>query len=283
MDNFYKNFEDEFRGSRELIKQRLTFYLPIFKELKRYVQTPRVLDLGCGRGEWLELLKEHSIDAQGVDLDEGMLIECQTLGLDYVHADVIDFLKNKADDSCDAITSFHLIEHLPFDILKQLVQECFRILKPGGILILETPNSENLLVGTSSFYLDPTHSKPLPAPLTSFLTLFYGFKKGHIYFLNSSISNLENFPASMMKIFYGVGADYAVISQKEGAEEFSRITDGFYQNNKRADLSSLLQEYDEKILSKFLSIEKKINLIYKIFCIEQFKKIYKKIKNGWVI
>jgi SAM-dependent methyltransferase len=274
MDIFYKNFEDAFRGSRELIKQRLNFYLPIFAELKRHVQTPKVLDLGCGRGEWLELLKEQDINAQGVDLDEGMLIECQSLGLNFVHGDVMDFLKNIADNSCDAITSFHLIEHLPFDILKELVQECFRILKPGGILILETPNAENLVVGTSSFYLDPTHSKPLPSQLISFLTLFYGFKKSHVHFLNSSIPTLQTNPSSMIKIFYGVGPDYTVIAQKEGLEEFSKFVDCFFENNKKTDLSSLLQEYDEKILR----MERRVDFLCKIFCLEPIIKIYKKIK-----
>ena len=273
MDNFYKSFEDKFRGSRELIKQRLAYYLPLMHGLRSYCDTLNVLDLGCGRGEWLELLKEKSIRAHGVDLDEDMLSECTKLHLDYTHGDVMDFIKKQADASWNVITSFHLIEHLPFDYLKELVCECFRVLKPGGLLILETPNCENILVGSGNFYLDPTHVKPLPSQLISFLTIFCGFKKSDVHFINTAWPNLNDVQASLSKIVYGVGADYAVIAQKDGVEEQLQLLEDFSNKNTKKDLNHLIQEYDARILR----MEKILNMFLKIFCINPFIKVYKKL------
>ena len=275
MDTFYKSFEDAFRGSRSLIKQRLEYYLPLIKGLQANCDSLSVLDLGCGRGEWLELLKEHDISAHGVDLDEGMLSECLKLNLDCTHGDVMTFLAKQKDQSKDVITSFHLIEHLPFDVLKNLVRECCRVLKPGGVLILETPNCENILVGSGTFYLDPTHAKPLPSQLISFLTIFCGFKKSDIHFLNGPWKNLDNVKPSLSKIFYGVGSDYAVIAQKDGDEKQLQLFEDFSKQNTKKDLYHLIQEYDARIFK----IEKSMNLFLKIFCIEPLIKVYKKFRQ----
>ena len=278
MDLFYKSFEDVFRGSRALIKQRLCYYLPLIHGLQVSFNDLTILDLGCGRGEWLELLKEQNIHAQGVDLDEGMLSKCRNLDLDCIHGDVMGFLKGQSDAYCEVITSFHLIEHLPFEVLKALIFECFRVLKPGGVLILETPNCENILVGSGSFYLDPTHTKPLPSKLVSFLTIFCGFKKSDVHFLNLPWPNLDDVQPSLVKIFYGVGGDYAVIAQKEGSEDVCQLLENFARQNPKKDLHTLLQEYDDKISRKALKIEKAIHILLKIFYIEPFIKAYKKLK-----
>jgi O-antigen chain-terminating methyltransferase len=274
MDLFYKRFEDVFRGSRALIKQRLCYYLPLIQGLKLNFNTLTILDLGCGRGEWLELLKEHDIYAQGVDSDEGMLSACRGLDLDCTHGDVIDFLKSQSDACCEVITSLHLIEHLPFDVLKELVFECFRILKPGGVLILETPNCENIIVGSGSFYLDPTHIKPLPSQLISFLTLFCGFKKSDIHFLTLPWANLNDIQPSLVKIFHGVGGDYAVIAQKDGNDDALQLLENYTSQNPKKNLHDLIQEYDDRILK----IEKSIEMLLKIFCIKPLVKAYKKLK-----
>jgi SAM-dependent methyltransferase len=274
MDLFYKSFEDAFRGSRALIKQRLGYYLPLIQGLQSYCGEIQVLDLGCGRGEWLELLKEQGIAAHGVDLDAGMLSECKELNLECSHDDVMNFLNNQSDASCELITSFHLIEHLPFEILKEMIAQCFRVLKPGGLLILETPNCENILVGAGRFYLDPTHTKPLPSQLVSFLTMFFGFKKSDVHFLNAPWENLNDERPSLTKVFYGVGPDYAVIAYKEGNEHVSQLLDAFTQKNTKKDLFELAQEYDRRMKA----IERKMDFLSKLFGIELLKKFYKKIK-----
>jgi len=160
--DFYRAFEEKHRGPRELIKSRLQAYLPFITAIKNIYPQPKAIDLGCGRGEWLELLGEHGFDAQGVDLDDGMLKACREIGLNVHTGDAVSFLKNLPNDSQAIISGFHVAEHIPFDDLKILVEEALRSLKPAGLLILETPNPENIVVGTSSFYVDPTHIRPLP-------------------------------------------------------------------------------------------------------------------------
>lgn len=157
--DFYRAFEDKFRGAREVIKARLKVYLPFIKPLKDIYPDASAVDLGCGRGEWLELLAENGFSAQGVDLDDGMLAACRELGLRVQTGEAVAFLKSLPDQSQAVISGFHLAEHIPFDDLQALVEESLRVLRPAGVLILETPNPENIVVGTSSFYLDPTHRK----------------------------------------------------------------------------------------------------------------------------
>ena len=169
-DALYSAFEEQFRGSREEVARRLTVYLPVLdKAGVRDAESP-VLDLGCGRGEWLELLGQHDFAARGVDLNEEFVVHGQQRGIDLVHADAVEYLSSKPEGSYAAVTSFHMVEHLPPGRLVELLAQTHRVLRPVGILILETPNPENHVVGADTFYLDPSHVAPLPPALLQFLT-----------------------------------------------------------------------------------------------------------------
>lgn len=183
---FYRVFEERFRGSSELIKSRLEIYLPFLEPLKILYGLPQALDLGCGRGEWLALLQDRGFQAKGIDFDEGMLSACRKLQLDVIQGDALTYVKELPENSVSVVSAFHVIEHISFEMLCELVDEALRVLKPGGLLILETPNSENLLVGTSTFYLDPSHQRPLPAPLVSFLAEYVGFERVKTIFLQEA-------------------------------------------------------------------------------------------------
>jgi SAM-dependent methyltransferase len=171
----YVAFEDIFRGTREDIKSRQTVYLDYLQkaDLKR-AKTP-IIDLGCGRGEWLELLQENGFLALGVDVNEVMLDRCRQLNLTVVQGDAVEYLTSLKGASVGAISGFHIAEHLPNHKLIRLMDEAFRVLRRGGMLILETPNPANLVVGSCNFYLDPTHIHPIPAPLLRFLAEARGF------------------------------------------------------------------------------------------------------------
>ena len=143
--SFYRAFEDRHRGTRELIKSRLRIYLPFVEPLFSFYTSAESVDLGCGRGEWLELMQELGFDVQGVDLDEGMLAACRERSFKVQIGDIISFLKKISDLSQVVVTGFHIAEHIPFSDLQVLVQEALRVLKPGGLLILETPNPENIV------------------------------------------------------------------------------------------------------------------------------------------
>lgn len=166
LDPLYASFEDQFRGDRAEIKNRLRVYLPILKDAK---VVAGVLDIGCGRGEWLELLKDEGVQGQGVDHNRVFVNQCQQVGLDVVEADALVYLRSVPEKSLTVVTSFHLVEHLGFEYLIRLVDEMIRTLRSGGLLILETPNPENFRVGSYSFYADPTHRNPIPSPTLRFL------------------------------------------------------------------------------------------------------------------
>lgn len=171
----YVEFENQFRGSREDIKSRQSVYLPYMTELYKRIPQSKIVDLGCGRGEWLELLTEQGFTAEGADLNPHMVYESQRLDLKITESDAITFLKNQEASSFGAITGFHIIEHIPLNILVTLFEECIRVLKPGGVVIFETPNPENLLVGSYSFHFDPTHVKPLVPDVVQFIAQQKGF------------------------------------------------------------------------------------------------------------
>ncbi|WP_315786952.1 class I SAM-dependent methyltransferase [Fischerella sp. JS2] len=175
LDALYVAFEDQFRGSRDLILNRLKVYLPLIAEAKVGTPETPILDVGCGRGEWLELLQESGYTAKGLDINRVMLEQCRLKGLEVIEADVIAYLQSLPDAATGAITGFHIIEHLPFEALIKLLLETARVLKPGGLAIFETPNPENIIVGSCNFYSDPTHRNPLFPPTVKFLMEQYGF------------------------------------------------------------------------------------------------------------
>jgi O-antigen chain-terminating methyltransferase len=174
MEAMYSDFEDAFRGTFGSIAENLKAYLPDVLALDR--RGP-VADLGCGRGEWLEILKDAGVEAYGVDLSEDFIEQCRARGLKVVFADACEHLAELPERSLSVVTAFHLVEHVPVDRLVQLIDLSVRALEPGGLLILETPNPENLIVGASDFYLDPGHIRPLPPALLAFLVEARGFSE----------------------------------------------------------------------------------------------------------
>jgi len=161
LDAMYVSFEDQFRGTREDIKNRQKIYLPCIEHVKGGTENAPVLDIGCGRGEWLELLKENGYIAKGLDVNRIMVQKCLETGLNVEEADAIEYVRSQKSNSFGVITGFHIVEHLPLKILISLFDEALRILKPGGLVIFETPNPENIIVGACSFYTDPTHRNPI--------------------------------------------------------------------------------------------------------------------------
>ena len=256
-NNFYKSLEDKFRGSTELIKERLTIYLPFLEIFKKIDQKVNVVDVGCGRGEWLQLLQENGIDAFGVDTDEGMLENAKKLALNVELIDAIEYLKSLDDESIYAISGFHIAEHLDFELLKELVKESFRVLKPAGLLILETPNPENIKIATCDFYLDPTHIKPIPPNLLSFLPEFYGFKRTKILRLQEDKELKNSDFVSIHKIIQGASPDYAVIAQKSAKTETIALFDEVFEKDYGLQIDTLMSKFEERLEN----MQKNINIL----------------------
>lgn len=154
-DVSYLEFENRFRGDREDIQERIRVYLPRLRD------AAPVLDLGCGRGEALELLEAEGIECRGADSSSAMVRHCRERGLDAEHGDLLDALAGAEPGSLGGIVSFHVIEHLAPERVERLVQLAFAALRPGGVLVLETPNPLSVAVTARSFWLDPTHRRPV--------------------------------------------------------------------------------------------------------------------------
>jgi len=215
LDALYFSLEDRFRGTREDIKERQRVYLPYVKEVLEKVGGGLVLDVGCGRGEWLELLKEEGIEALGIDINRLMVDQCQELGLNVIEGDAIDYLRGQKSNSFAVITGFHIVEHLPLKKMLALFDECLRVLKPGGMVIFETPNPENILVGACNFYTDPTHKKPIPPETLKFLVEERGFTDIKIIRLHkySDYYSVDTQNPVFNQFFYSE-MDYAVLAFK---------------------------------------------------------------------
>ncbi len=212
----YVGFEDKFRGTREDIKGRQKIYLPFLRAARAGTRRRPVLDVGCGRGEWLELLKEHQLAAMGVDANQVMQRMCEDLGLQVEMGDAVEFLIDQKPNTLGAVTGFHIVEHLPTGKMVALFDEALRVLKPGGIVIFETPNPENILVGSCTFYTDPTHKRPIPPDTLLYLIENRGFVGPEI--VRSSPLNYAPYSGedALKHIFhrFNMEQDYAVIARK---------------------------------------------------------------------
>ena len=246
-ENFYRAFEDRHRGTREAIKSRLRVYLPFIRPLLTFNSECKVADLGCGRGEWLELMAEAGFEAHGVDLDEGMLEACRERGLSASKEDAFTYLQSLSDESLSIVSGFHIAEHLSADYLHNLVRESFRVLKPGGLLIMETPNAENLIVGANNFYMDPTHKRPIPPLSLSFLMEFYGFARVKILRLQESSELANREKVQMMDVIAGVSPDYAVVAQKRDIVEHMSLFDAAFAKEYGMTQEVLASRYERRI------------------------------------
>jgi O-antigen chain-terminating methyltransferase len=216
LDSFYVGFENRFRGPRNEIKRRVAFYLPFIRKARAGTAARPVLDVGCGRGEWMELLKENDLAVRGVDMNTAMVAQCKARGLEAQRDDAIAYLRSLRANSQGAVTGFHIIEHLGFETLLELFRQARRVLKPGGLVIFESPNCKNLIVGSCNFYIDPTHRNPVFPETAEFMLAAQGFEKIRIEYL-SPIPNdfAAGSPelATLRELLYGP-QDFGVIAYK---------------------------------------------------------------------
>ncbi len=174
----YQSFEQRFRGSQDQVRAKQIHYVGFFKGC------PKVLDIGCGRGEFIKLLREQEIPAYGVDMDRDMVAECKNSDLEVYQNSGADHLVALADNSLGGIFMSHVAEHLPSPHLFHLLQLCFLKLQPGAPIVLETPNIFCLSVSGHAFWSDPFHIRPVHPELLCFLLESVGFSDIKVEFSN---------------------------------------------------------------------------------------------------
>ncbi len=206
----YARFADRFRGSEAYVRSNQQFYLALFRN------SGRVLDLGCGRGEFLELLRENGIAGRGVESSSESVNYCQGKGLDVEKADLFDYLDGLAEASEDVIFCSQVVEHLDPARLPFLVRLCVSRLRKGGLLAIETPNPESLAIFATHFYLDPTHTRPVPPALLAFHLEECGMGGIEVHRFApaaESFPEIRSLPPDFADRFFG-GMDYAIVGRK---------------------------------------------------------------------
>jgi SAM-dependent methyltransferase len=179
-EQLYNAIEIVLRGSEDLIAQRQSLYLPTLENYK-VIDTHPILDIGCGRGEFLKLLQERGHKAIGIEVNLTLVDRLQSKGLEVYAADALEYLDSVPDNSLGGITAFQVVEHLDHDYVKQLLKTSVLKLAEGGFVLFETPNPYCLGM-YRNYYLDPTHFPPVPKDLLSILMRFYGFKDIRVFF-----------------------------------------------------------------------------------------------------
>ena len=224
--DYYLEFENNFRGKRKDIIDRLKYLDPLIDLLIKNTKGHRLLDVGCGRGEWLQKIQVRIPDSSGIELDLDMINLCRNNGLDIIRGDALETLSKLKDNSISIITIFHMIEHMKYPDLFKLIEECYRILTDDGILIMETPSIDSLLISTKQFYIDPTHINHIHPDGLSFFLENTGFHKSQFYYINggplSHASSLK-----ITRVLNGVAQDLLFVASK--GEKLSNLI--FQDNN----------------------------------------------------
>lgn len=203
-------FAEKFRGSESAVKARSQMYADRFRG------SAGVLDIGCGRGETLEVLREAGITAVGIDLNDDSLALCRSKGLNVEKADLFAYLSAQPYASIGGAVCCQVVEHLPPERLPEMIHLLHAKLRKGGLLAIETPNPECLAIFATHFYLDPTHQRPIPAPLLSFYLEEAGFGRIELERLSPAIEtmpSLAELPEAFRKDFFG-SLDYVVFAKK---------------------------------------------------------------------
>jgi O-antigen chain-terminating methyltransferase len=206
----YARFAERFRGSEEYVRAGQRFYLPYFAGRRE------VLDIGCGRGEFLELMREAGVPARGLDLSQESVDLCRSKGLAAETADLFAYLTDLPEASLDGIFSAQVVEHLPPERLPEMIRLAASRLDRGGVLAIETPNPECLAIFASHFYLDPTHTRPVPQALLGFYMEEFGMGSIEVHRRSPAVESmpaLASLAEDFRAAFFG-GLDYAIVGKK---------------------------------------------------------------------
>ncbi len=207
----WTHFAERFRGSEGRIRSQQQRYLERFAGAEG-----EILDIGCGRGEFLTAAREAGLAARGIDVNEECIAICRSQGLDAEGADLFTYLEQTPDATLGGAYCAQVVEHLPPGGVVRLIGLLARKLRPGALVAIETPNPECLAIFATHFYIDPTHTRPLPPVLLHFYLEEAGFGAIEIERFAPAVEtmpSLAELPANVREAFFGC-LDYAIFGRK---------------------------------------------------------------------
>jgi len=216
--DFYFRLQGRFQSHVPADTNRLEMYRSAIEKLDPKVPEGAWLDIGCGRGKWLQLARDGGHSAVGVDSNSAAIQQCRESGLQVTECDALEFLQSAGDESFAVVSAFHVLEHCPFEYCLNLVYQVARTLKPGGVFLIETPHPGNLLMAAEQFWMDPTHVRPIPLPLMEFLFEYCGITVAHRFEVNPRDES-EHLPFRDLELAHRLDMllygpqDYAVIGR----------------------------------------------------------------------
>jgi O-antigen chain-terminating methyltransferase len=206
----YARFAEAYRGSEERVRGGQRIYVADFKNCGN------VLDIGCGRGEFLELMREAGVPSRGIDSSLESIALCREKGLPAEAVDLFDYLHGLGEGELDGIFCAQVVEHLPPERLPEMIRLAASRLERNGVIVIETPNPDCLAIFATYFYLDPTHSRPVPEKLLTFYLSEFGIGNLEVRHLEQAVDSmpsLAELPKDFREAFFG-GLDYAIIGKK---------------------------------------------------------------------
>ena len=275
-NNFYLDFENRFRGSRSSVLEKLTCYEPLLEKISENLNSVRLLDVGCGRGEWLEKCSEFGFNCTGVEMNMAAANICNDIGLNIINKDIFEVFSSCEDSSFDVISAFHFIEHVEHKKLIKFFEESKRLLSPSGVMILETPSIDNLVVASRSFYLDPTHLTPINPDSISYIIESLGFDLSKYYYINSGpLFSANNH--NLTKVLNGIAQDILIVSTSTNLATENIFSNkyiinwenSFKESNSLLKAATLFDQESLKIRKRIENIDESIYLIKKELMIIQ--------------
>tara|TARA_B100001250_G_C19813106_1_gene796780 strand:+ start:1677 stop:2957 length:1281 start_codon:yes stop_codon:yes gene_type:complete len=214
MDSNYLEFENKFRGNPESIRNQFSCYNSLIEKVIADIENPKFIDIGSGRGEWIQNWNKKIKDCYGLEINSKMVELTRDMGLNILQGDAITSLKGFSSSTISVITIFHMIEHLKYEELIELLSECYRVLSPCGVLIMETPSIDNIIVSTNTFYIDHTHINHIHPESLIFELDKIGYDHSKFFHIHGGPMQNDKF-SKITRILNGVAQDILFVSTKE--------------------------------------------------------------------
>ena len=278
----YLDFENKFRGSRDSIFSSLSHYDSLINTLFDFDPRINLLDIGCGRGEFLQRYSGKLVESKGIDKDIKMVELCKKNKINVIEGDALSLLKSFESESFSVITAFHIIEHLTKMQLFEFISSCKRILKPNGVLIMETPSIDNLLVSTKLFYLDETHINHINPDGLAFSLENIGFDQVKYFFINGGPLQSAN-SLNLTRVLNGVAQDLLIIACKNQIMSNLLFTNStFWQSQLRIAPSTLesASDFDFQMSRNISELKECINGIEEN--LSELKRNHLNLDQGFV-